>query len=94
MDAQGALDSMVRRYAALSSYSDVGEVILTHREFVTRTPFSTYYKEPSLFRFEFKVQHPYPPLNHIVSQHAVGFDGTQAYQILVAAPIPIFLTIP
>jgi len=81
MDAQDVLNDMVRHYAALRSYSDVGEVTMTLPNFETRTPFSTVYKEPALFRFDFKVPHPYPLLSHVVSQHAVGFDGTTAYAI-------------
>jgi hypothetical protein len=81
MQAQEVLDRMVQRYAGLQSYSDVGHVTLTHPNFVTRTPFTTFYKAPSLFRFDFNVPHPHPPLSHIVSQHAVGFDGTNAYAL-------------
>jgi hypothetical protein len=81
MDAQDVLNNVVRNYAALRSYSDVGEVILKNPNFVMRTPFSTYYKAPSLFRFDFKVPHPHPPLSHVMTQHSVGFDGTKAYQI-------------
>jgi len=75
MDAQAVLEAMVRRYAAYRTYSDTGRVTFTHPNFITKTPFSTYYSAPSLFRFDFRVRHPHPPLSHVVSQHAVGFDG-------------------
>ena len=81
MDAQAVIDEMVRRYAVFRSYSDSGEVTFTHPNFATKTPFSTHYSAPSLFRFDFKVPHPHPPLSHITTQHAVGFDGTKAFAI-------------
>jgi hypothetical protein len=81
MDAQAVIEEMVQRYVAFRSYSDSGQVTFTHPNFVTKTPFSTYYSAPSLFRFDFKVPHPHPPLSHVTTQHAVGFDGTKAYAI-------------
>jgi hypothetical protein len=81
MDAQAVIEQMVQRYVAFRSYSDTGHVTFTHPNFVTKTPFSTYYSAPSLFRFDFTVPHPHPPLSHVTSQHAVGFDGAKAYAI-------------
>jgi hypothetical protein len=44
MDAQDVLNNMVRRYAALRSYSDVGDVTVTRkqRDIVMQTRFSTF----------------------------------------------------
>jgi hypothetical protein len=42
MDAKDVLNNMVRHYAALRSYSDVGEVTVTLPNFEMRTPFSTF----------------------------------------------------
>jgi hypothetical protein len=81
MDAQAVIEQMVQRYVAFRSYSDTGQVTFTHPNFVTKTPFSTRYSAPSLFRFDFTVPHPHPPLSHVTSQHAVGFDGAKAYAI-------------
>jgi hypothetical protein len=81
MDAQAVIEEMVQRYVAFESYSDSGQVTFTHPNFVTETPFSTHYSAPSLFRFDFQVPHPHPPLSHVVTRHAVGFDGTKAYAI-------------
>jgi hypothetical protein len=81
MDAQAVIEEMVQRYAAFESYSDGGLVTFTHPNFVTKTPFSTHYSAPSLFRFDFQAPHPYPPLSHVVTHHSVGFDGTKAYAI-------------
>ena len=81
MDARAVIEEMVQRYVAFRSYSDTGQVTFTHPNFVTKTPFSTHYSAPSLFRFDFQVPHPHPPLSHVVTQHAVGFDGTKAYAI-------------
>jgi hypothetical protein len=81
MNAQAVIEEMVRSYVAFRSYSDTGQVTFTHPNFVTKSPFSTFYIEPLLFRFEFALPHPHPPLSHLVTQHAVGFDGTKAYAI-------------
>jgi hypothetical protein len=81
MDAQAVIEQMVQRYVAFRCYSDTGQVTFTHPNFVTKTPFSTHYSAPSLFRFDFTVPHPHPPLSHVTSQHAVGFDGAKAYAI-------------
>jgi hypothetical protein len=81
MDAQAVIEEMVQRYVAFRSYSDTGQVTFIHPNFVTKTPFSTRYSAPSLFRFDFQIPHPHPPLSHVVAQHAVGFDGTKAYAI-------------
>lgn len=45
------------------------------------TKFSTSFKKPSLFRFEFASPHPYPPLRHIITRHVIGSDGTTAYSL-------------
>jgi hypothetical protein len=84
VDAQDVLSRMASRYAVLQSYSDVGEVTRTHHQsgLVTQTKFATFYREPSYFRFEFVRPHPYPPLQHTLTEHAIGFDGTKAYQIM------------
>jgi hypothetical protein len=81
MDAQAVIKEMVQRYLAFESYSDSGQVTFSHPNFVTKTLFSTQYSAPSLFRFDFQVPHPHPPLSHVVTQHAVGFDGAKAFAI-------------
>ena len=43
------------------------------------TRFSTLYKKPSLYRFEFERPHPYPPLQNTIARNAVVFDGNTAY---------------
>jgi hypothetical protein len=81
MNARAVIEQMVQRYGAFESYSDSGQVTFTHPNVVTKTLFSTHYSAPSLFRFDFQVPHPHPPSSHVVTQHAVGFDGTKAYAI-------------
>ena len=81
MDAQAVIEQVVQRYVAFGSYSDTGQVIFTHPNFITKTPFATHYRAPSLFRFDFSVPHPHPPLSHVTSQHVAGFDGVKSYQI-------------
>jgi hypothetical protein len=77
------LQEVVARYASMTSYSDRGAV---HRHLddsgsVFSTTFSTSFKKPSLFRFEFARPHAYPPLGHIITRHSVAFDGTTAYSM-------------
>lgn len=83
MNAGEVLQSMVALYASLISYSDTGHVRtkimasgLVHRKW-----FSTLYQKPSSFRFTFFCPHPYPQLSHIVTQHVVGFDGSEGYRL-------------
>jgi hypothetical protein len=81
LDAQDVLSAAVERYAALGAYSDTGAV--TRRMAATgtvhRITFSTLYQRPSFFRFTFFTPHPHPPLGHLVTEHAVGHDGTVGY---------------
>jgi hypothetical protein len=83
MQAQDLLHSMVDHYASMRSYSDHGIVIARSllRDHVTSTRFSTLYQQPSFFRFAFVRPHPHTPLNEAVTQHVIGFDGSNAYQI-------------
>ena len=81
MDARAVVEKMVQRYLGFESYSDTGGVTFTHPNFVTKARFWTHYSAPSLFRFDFHLPHPHPPLSHVVTQHAVGFDGTKAFAI-------------
>lgn len=78
---QDFLLQMVERYAAMDSYSDTG--VVRQRLDMVEPPFeiafSTAFKKPWLFRFEFATPHPYPPLRHNITKHVVGFDGTTAY---------------
>jgi hypothetical protein len=83
MDAGEVLRGMVELYASLTSYSDTGHVKtktmasgVLHRKW-----FSTLYQKPSSFRFTFFCPHPYPQLGHIVTQHVVGFDGSEGYRL-------------
>jgi hypothetical protein len=81
MDAVDVLRNMVSLYAAFDSYRDTGFVTATISKsgVVHRTAFSTLYKQPSLFRFTFFRPHPHPPLAHIMTEHAAGFDGIEGY---------------
>jgi hypothetical protein len=79
--AKALLEEVAARYASITSYSDCGAVhtqlIDNDRKFTTK--FSTLYKKPSLYRFEFERPHPYPPLQNIITRNAVIFDGSTAY---------------
>jgi hypothetical protein len=75
------LQGMVSYYRSFSAYSDTGHVTSTilKTRVVQRRSFSTLYQAPSFFRFEFANPHPHPPLADIITQHVVGFDGTEGY---------------
>ena len=79
--AKALLQEVAARYASITSYSDCWEVHrhLDDNSSVFTTIFSTLYKMPSLYRFEFERPHPYPPLQGIVTRNAVIFDGSTAY---------------
>jgi hypothetical protein len=82
-EAKQLLAEVVKAYASMDSYSDVGSVTeqVHPGDPALRTEFSTLYKRPNLFRFEFSRPHPYPPLRHIVTRHIVGCDGFGAYSL-------------
>jgi len=82
-DPRAVLEAVVARYAALASYADRGAVHRRLREGapLLSLPFTTRFKKPAWFRFEFSAPHPYPPLSHIVTRHVVGFDGRGAYRL-------------
>jgi hypothetical protein len=79
--AKALLEEVAARYASITSYADCGTVDtqLIDNGPVFTTLFSTLYKKPSLYRFEFQRPHPYPPLQNIITRHAVVFDGSTAY---------------
>ena len=79
-DAKALLESVVQRYASISSYEDTGSVTRYDGSVEPyRIDFTNAYKGPSLFRFAFATPHPYPPLHHIVTRYVLGFDGSAAY---------------
>jgi hypothetical protein len=82
-DAEKVLQDVVALYASMNSYMDSGYVTTTFVETgrLRRISFSTLYQKPSLFRFAFSTPHPHPPLNYIVTQHVVGFDGIEGYSL-------------
>lgn len=59
----------VAHYAAMRSYSDLGEVRRRINPEVGElsTTFSTLFRRPSLFRFEFATPHPDPGLRHVMA---------------------------
>jgi hypothetical protein len=79
--AKAIVEKVVARYAAMTTYCDSGAVDthLNDSDPVLSTTFSTWFRKPSLFRFEFERPHAYPPLRHIVGRNVVGFDGSEAY---------------
>jgi hypothetical protein len=83
MQAAELLRHMASQYAAFTSYRDTGYVLSTFSEngVVYRMSLSTLYQQPNHFRFTFFRPHPHPPLAHIVTEHTIGFDGTEGYAL-------------
>jgi hypothetical protein len=81
VDARDVLHRTAAVYASLTSYVDTGMVTtrIAKSRLLRRTVFSTLYQKPSLFRFTFFVPHPHPTVSHIVTEHTVGFDGSESY---------------
>ena len=79
--AKALLKEVAARYASITSYSDCGEVHtqLIDKDRIFTTIFSTLYKKPSLYRFEFERLHPHAPLQNVITRNAVVFDGSTAY---------------
>jgi len=81
ISAQDLIRRVVNYYAQISSYRDTGVVRqwFKPKQPPLETNFSTSFRKPSLFRFEFSSPHPYPPLRHIITRHVIGSDGATAY---------------
>ena len=79
--AKALLEEVAARYASITSYSDCGAVHtqLVDNDRMFTTIFSTLYKKPSLYRFEFERPHSFPPLQNVITRNAVAFDGSTAY---------------
>jgi hypothetical protein len=80
MTVQYVFDRMRATYASISSYEDQG-VVLTHwpdKPGPDEIVFSTRFRRPDRFRFEWTKHHPDPALRHLKSHHLIWFDGTQA----------------
>ena len=84
VNAQDLIRDVVAHYAQMSSYQDTGVVRqwFKAKQPPLETTFSTSFKKPSLFRFEFASPHPYPPLRHIITRHVIGSDGATAYSLV------------
>jgi hypothetical protein len=84
IDAHRVLQEVVARYASFASYADEGSVSQRLRshgaEHVIR--FSTAYRKPFHFRFDFTRPHAHPPLAHIVTRFAVMTDGTAVHSVM------------
>jgi outer membrane lipoprotein-sorting protein len=79
--AEDLLQDVVNQYASMTSYSDSGAVhmkIAGSEDLYSQT-FTTMFKRPAFFRFEFSRPHPYEKLRHVVKRYVVGFDGKAAY---------------
>jgi hypothetical protein len=79
--AKALLETVAARYASMSSYSDRGAVHtqLNNDGPVVITLFSTLYKKPSLYRFDFERPRSPLPLQNVVTRNAVVFDGSTAW---------------
>jgi hypothetical protein len=76
-DARQLLQDVVTRYGSFTSYADEGSVRQQlkpeYPDIVTR--FSTLFRKPAHFRFEFSRPHSYPGLRDVVSRTLVVSDG-------------------
>jgi hypothetical protein len=77
------LHELFERYASLQSYQDEGVVLsqLPGSDFVSETKFSTFFRRPDRFRFDWTSHHPYPPLKHITTDHCIwqSASGVQSW---------------
>jgi hypothetical protein len=90
--AEDLLRDMANLYASMASYADSGAVHtkLDASGLPYSQSFSTVFKRPALFRFEFWRPHPYERLRSLVTRHVAGFDGRAAYFVTQrpdAAPV-------
>ena len=77
--ARACLEATVARYAALSSYSDVGVVEDISKLRRPSCWFNTKFESPGHYRFEFVTAHPFWPLHHVRTKTILGSDGERNY---------------
>jgi hypothetical protein len=70
---ESVLHELNERYAGLQSYQDEGVLLrrLPGADFVSETKFSTFFRRPDRFRFDWTSHHPSPPLKHITTDHCI-----------------------
>jgi len=80
MTAEAVLKAMLSRYSALKSYQDRGIVLRTWPDKAEpyEISFTTFFRRPDLFRFDWISHHPYPPLRHLKTRHVIWSDGKDA----------------
>lgn len=80
-NARAFLAQVAARYASISSYSDSGSVhtVLVDNERGFTTTFSTRYKKPSLYRFEYQRLPAHPSPLNVITKNIVIFDGTAVH---------------
>jgi len=73
MKPESVFHELHERYASLQSYQDEGVLLsqLPGSDFVSETKFSTFFRRPDRFRFDWTSHHPYPPLKHITTDHCI-----------------------
>jgi outer membrane lipoprotein-sorting protein len=81
MTAEAALQAMLARYASVESYQDRGVALTKWRDKpqADEIIFTTFFRRPNRFRFEWTSHHPYPPLRHLKTHHVIWSDGTNAF---------------
>jgi hypothetical protein len=81
MTAESVLRAMCERYAAMESYQDHGVVVLKSpdKPETNKIQFSTVFRRPNRFRFEWTTHHPYPALHHVTTTRVIWFDGANAF---------------
>ena len=69
-------------YAALDSYMDGGVVLTFHRngEPPDESQFRTWFIRPARIRLDWRTHHPYPPLKHLITNHAVCANGSRIWR--------------
>jgi outer membrane lipoprotein-sorting protein len=81
MTAEAVLQEMLLRYAAIESYQDRGVVLTTwpDKPQADEIIFTTFFRRPNRFRFEWTSHHPYPPLRHLKTHNLIWCDGTNVF---------------
>jgi outer membrane lipoprotein-sorting protein len=79
--ADSILRKMLKAYGDASSYKDEG-VTLTHdpaKPGPDQIVFTTLFKRPNSFRFDWTREHPHPPLRHLKTYSVIWSDGKGVY---------------
>ncbi len=81
MTANTVLQVMLDKYSRMQTYQDRGVVLIEwpDKNETDTIIFSTFFRRPNYFRFDWTLHHPYPALRHLKTHRVVWSDGNDSF---------------